>query len=186
MSARILLTSLVFCLTAQAACAREIVRFHEEGYHAHYMAAIRRAAGVLPIDPKDGDQIRVWFNDPMGRHLRGFILTRKGAWRCSLRYQNDNGDYLVFDGGTCSGPRRYEERLAEPLAQLAEAAKLDGKTLQCGTMDGWEANVEGIFEGKPFAFYAANTQDCKDPEILWAGDFLDLVAGAYWKKDRED
>jgi hypothetical protein len=180
---RTLLMTMVFCLAVHVASAREVVRFHEDDYKAHLMAAITRAAGALPIDPKDGDQVRVWFNSPMGRSIRGFILTRKGVWRCSLRYQNDNGEYLVFDGGTCAGPRRFEARLAKPLAQLAEAARLDGKILECGTMDGWTADVEGIFEGKRFAFYAANTQDCEEEEIRWAGDFLDLVAAAYYKKD---
>lgn len=178
-----LLMTIVLGVAAQSVSARELVRFDEEDYKAHYLAAIRRAAGVLPIDPRDGDQVRVWFDNPMGRSIQGFILTRKGVWRCSLRYQNDNGEYLVFSGGTCGGPRRYDDRLAKPLAQFAAAAKLDGKSLQCGTMDGWEADVEGIFEGKPFAFYAANTQDCEDPEIRWAGDFLDLVAAAYKKTD---
>jgi hypothetical protein len=170
-------------LLAQVASSHDIVTFGDDDFSEHRMAAIRRAAGVLPMDPKDGDQVRVWFDNPLGASIRGFILTRQGVWRCSLRYQNDNGRYLVFDGGTCGGPHLYKDRLAAPLAQLAQAAKLDGKTLQCGTMDGWTANIEGIFEGKPFAFYAANTQDCEDAEIRWAGDFLDLVAAAYQKKD---
>jgi hypothetical protein len=177
------LLAIAGCLVAHVASPHEIVTFGEEGYSAHRMAAIRRAAGVLPMDPKDGDQVRVWFDSPLGASIRGFILTRQGVWRCSLRYQNDNGKYLVFDGGTCGGPRLYKDRLVPPLAQLAQAAKLDGKILQCGIWDGWVANVEGIFEGKPFAFYAANTQDCEDAEIRWAGDFLDLVAAAYQKKD---
>lgn len=184
MKAEALLTTVVICLAAQCVHAREIVRFAEDDYKVHYRAAVERASGVLPIDSRDGDQVRVWFDNPMGRSIRGFILTRKGVWRCSLRYQNDNGEYLVFNrSGTCSGPRRHDVELAKALAQLAEAAKLDGKILECGTMDGWEADVEGIFEGKPFAFYAANTQDCEEPEIRWAGDFLDLVAGAYQKQD---
>ena len=177
-----LLVAMMFCLAGRVD-AREIVRFDEQNHHAHYLAAITRAVGALPIDPNDGDQIRVWYDNPMGRSVRGYILTRKGVWRCSLRYKNDNGRYLVFNGGSCGGPHRYEARLAIPLAQLADAAKLDGKSLQCGTMDGWEANVEGIFEGRPFAFYAANTQDCKEEETRWAGEFLELVASAYYKKD---
>jgi hypothetical protein len=180
---RALYFALILGLVTGSAGSREIVRFDEENHQAHYVAAMTRAVGALPIDPKDGDQVRVWYNNPMGRSARGYILTRKGVWRCSLRYQNDNGRYLVFNGGSCSGPHRYDARLAKPLAQLADAAKLDGKSLQCGTMDGWEADVVGIFEGKPFAFYAANTLDCKEAETIWAGEFLELVAGAYYKND---
>ena len=59
MKAETLLVTFVICLAVQAVSAREIVRFDEETHHAHYMTAIQRAAGVLPINPKDGDQVRV-------------------------------------------------------------------------------------------------------------------------------
>jgi hypothetical protein len=182
---RVKRTLLVFslCMFAVAGRAGEKVSFGEGDLGASMVAAFTRAVGALPLDPKDGDQVRVWFDSVMTRHATGFIVTRKGVWRCSLRYENDNGEYIVVNRGTCRGPHRYTERIAKPMALLAQAAKLDGKSFACEVFDGWEAQIEGIHEGKRFGFHAANTQECKTEPIPWVDAFLDTVAGAWSKKD---
>jgi hypothetical protein len=141
--------------------------------------------GALPIDPRDGDQVRIWFEDVMGGHVTGYIVTRKGVWRCRLRYSNDNGEYIVVHRGNCGGPHRYADRIAKPMALMADAAKLDGRSFACGVMDGWQAEIEGIFEGKPFSFDASNTNECKGQEIEWVDAFLDTLHAAWLKKDED-
>jgi hypothetical protein len=179
---RALSFALFLGLATGIACAREKVMFGEDEFDAHLLKSFTEAVGALPIDPKDGDQVRVWFEDVMGGHVQGYFVTSKGAWHCKLRYDN-TGKALVVNRGDCAGPHRYAERIARPMALLAEAAKFRGKVFECGVMDGWQAEIEGIVDGKPFRFSAANTGECKGEEIEWVDNFLDTVAMAWFRKD---
>jgi len=170
------------------AVADEKVWFNEEGYGAHKIVAYNQAVGALPLDPKDGNQVRVWFDDVMGGRITGFIVARKGVWRCRLRVTNDNGEYIVVHRGECSGPRKYPERIERVMALMGDAAKLEvEEKLHCDVMDGWQASVEGMFEGQRFAFDASNTDECSDtnPAAARADRFLDMVAAAWQKKDED-
>lgn len=181
---RLALSSILCCL-AGAAFADEKLYFHDEAFSAKETAAFTRAVGALPIEPKDGDQIRVWFDSVMNGRVTGYIVTSKGAWRCKLRYSNDNGQYIVVHHGNCSGPRRYPERISKVMALMSDAATFDGKGAHCEVMDGWQANIEGMFAGKPFAFGASNTDECTDTneDARHVDAFVDLVAAAFYKKD---
>lgn len=183
------LSPLLLCLVAGMASADEKVRFDDPNEDAHRTAAFNRAVGALPIDPVDGDQVRVWFYAYWSGEIRvtGYIVTRKGVYQCKLRYTHGAEAIVVHRGGSCSRPHRYPERLDKVLALMGDAAKFDGKTILCEVMDGWGADIEGIFEGKRFAFTAANTNECTDtdPDAARADVFLDLVAAAYSKDDAD-
>jgi len=92
----------------------------------------------------------------------------------------------VHRGGHCSGPRRHPERIEKVMALMSDFAKLDGQIVSCPILDGWGANIEGIFQGKPFAFVASNTDDCAaaNQDAARASQLLDLVAAAYDKDDQ--
>jgi hypothetical protein len=166
-----------------AARANERLTFGEEGYEVHWRTAITQAVGALPIDPKDGDQIRVWFDNVMGMEVTGYIVTRDGAWLCRLQYENNNGDYIVVHSGKCSGKHRYPARIAKAMELLAAAPRFDGKNVGCETMDGWQADVEGIFDGKRFVFTAMNTNDCKGEEVELVDALVNAVSHAFYKHD---
>jgi len=168
---------------AAAAHANEHLTFGEDGYRVHWRAAVTQAVGALPIDPKDGDQIRVWFDNVMGGRVKGYIVTRDGAWLCRLEYENNNGEYIVVHGGRCSGKHRYPARIAKAMELLAAAPRFDGKIVACDVWDGWQAEVEGIVDGKRFAFTAVNTSECKGEEVELVNELVDAVGGAFYKHD---
>jgi hypothetical protein len=184
---RCLLISLLLSLVAGTASADEKVRFDDENEDAHRTAAFSRAVGALPIDPVDGDQVRVWYYAFWSGEIkvRGYIATRKGVYRCRLSYKHGAEDIVVHSGGSCSGPRRHPERIDKVMALMSEVAKFDGTTVGCDTLDGWGADIEGIFEGKRFVFSAMNTQDCTktDKDAALADHFFELVNAAYDNKD---
>jgi hypothetical protein len=179
--------SVLLCLLAGTAFADERVRFDDPNEAAHRAAAFNRAVGALPIDPVDGNQIRVWFYAYWSGEIKvtGYIVTSKGVWRCKLEYEHGAEDIRVHRGGSCNGPHRYAERLDKVIALIGEASKFNGQTVLCKVFDGWGATIEGNFEGKPFVFTADNTDECTDtnPEAARVNEFLDLVSAAYSKKD---
>jgi hypothetical protein len=176
-------------VAASAAAGDTIVSFDDPDVEAKRNAAFNRAVGALPIDPRDGDQVRVWFFAYWSGEMkvRGYIVTRKGVWRCTLGYKHREDDYAIHSGGSCSGPRRYPERIDAIMALMKDISKLKGADAVCPVLDGWGANVEGIFDGKPFAFEAANTDGCTDTDknAALANEFLDLLNAAYTNKDDE-
>jgi len=173
----------IFVAWAVHAGAHKKVYFHDDDFQAKWLAAITQSAGVLPIDPRDGDQVRIWYDNVMGRRITGYVVTKHGAWRCQAVYRNDNGEYVVAGTGSCGTPRKRADKLARALARFSEGPEFDGKSFSCGTLDGWDAHIEGIVGGKHFTFYASNTDGCEDLEIKQVDSWLDDIAGAWFKDD---
>ena len=184
-----LLTSTILA-AMKAAAGDIIVRFDDPNEQATRRAAFEVAAGALPIDPVDGDQVRVWFYPYWSGELKatGYIVTRKGVWRCVVRYKHREHDIAVHKSGHCAGPRRYAERIDKVMALMPDAALPDKERASCGDLDGWGAIVDGIFEGKRFAFSADNTNTCTDtnPVAARVDHFFNTVSGAWLKKDEDD
>ena len=187
--ASLLLTSVFLSAATSAAAADIIVRFDDPDEHAKRAAAFESAVSALPIDPADGDQVRVWFYPFWSGELKatGYIVTRQGVWRCVAKYKHRAEDIAVHKSGKCAGPRRYPERIDRVMALMADAAKPDKEKAYCETMDGWGAEIDGLFEGRRFAFSAMNTQDCTDtnPVAARVDQFLNTVSGAWLKKDED-
>jgi hypothetical protein len=167
--------------------AGERIRFGAENYRAEELAAYSRAVDLPPLDPAGGEQVRAWFMGYCSGRMpiTGYVLTANGARRCRLSYNNDDGKYMVINRGSCSGPRKYEERLAAAMATLPELAKYEAKPTACGTMDGGGVDIEGVHDGKRFHFEAQNLQDCEGESFRKLEAMIKLVAGAYYKKDRD-
>jgi len=166
------------------AAAGERVYFGEDNEKEHFIAALSRAVYALPIDPKDGDQVRVWFMPYWSGRMTiiGYIVTTKGVYRCRLSYNNDNGEYLEVNRGQCSGARNYPERLAKALAALPELVEHKDHA-SCETMDGGGADIDGIVGGVRFQFTASNSHDCDEAKPV--AEILDLLANSYYKEDQE-
>lgn len=159
--------------------------FGVENYDELEIAAYSRAVSATPMDPRDGNQVRVWtMGYWSGRMpITGYILTHAGAYRCQLSYTNDTGKFIEIHRGHCRGPRKYAERLAKALAVLPELAKFDGGEVSCQVFDGWGALVEGIVDGKRFSFSASNPDACEAGKSLNA--MIDLIANAYYRADKD-
>lgn len=166
------------------AVAGERIHFDEEGYEARLYAAYARAVKARPMDPKDGNQIRVWRLPYKGGRsgITGYILTNEGVYRCRLTCDNSTGKYLVINPGICKGPRKIPGRLARAMATLPDIAKYASSVNSCGTFDGGGADVEGIVDGKHFQFTAMNPHDCDEARPL--AEMLDRIVAAY-EKDRD-
>ncbi|HEX6398635.1 MAG TPA: hypothetical protein VFZ95_14525 [Steroidobacteraceae bacterium] len=172
------------CIGTATAFAGEKVYFSEEDHAAHLAAAFSRAVSALPLDPKDGNQVRIWFTPYWSGRLAvtGYIVSGKGVYRCSASYNNDNGRYLVVNRGTCSGARNYPERLARALASIPELVKHKDHA-SCDTLDGGGAEIEGIVDGEKFHFTAMNSHDCDEAKPV--AEILDLLSNSYYEKDQE-
>jgi len=175
---------LLACAWQSVALASERVYFSEDDESAHLVAAFSRAVYALPIDPKDGDQVRIWFMPYWSGRMKvtGYIVSGKGVYRCSLTYDNDNGEYLRVNRGQCSGARNYPERLSKALASLPELVKHSDHP-SCGTMDGGGAEIEGIVGGQRFQFTAMNSHDCDEAKPV--AEILDLLSNSYYKEDQD-
>lgn len=167
-----------------AAVARELVYFSEDNYQDHLVAAFSRAVYAQPLDPRDGNQVRIWFTPYWSGRLpvTGYIVTGNGVYRCKLSFNNDNGEYLVVNRGQCSGARNYPDRLAKALASIPDLASHRDRA-SCPTMDGGGAEIEGIVDGKRFQFTAANSHDCEEGQPVAA--ILELLANSCYKEDQE-
>jgi hypothetical protein len=179
---QLLRTLFAFTLLGSAV-AGERVYFDEQNYKEHEIAAYNRAVKAVPIDPRDGNQARVWMMGYWSRRMQitGYILTAKGVYRCKLSYNNDNGKYMVINPGQCAGPRMYPEKLQKALAALPELAKHDSESASCEVMDGWGADIEGMVDGKRFQFTASNPDECESAKPVNA--ILELIESAYYKKN---
>jgi hypothetical protein len=184
----LLLTSTILA-SMNASGGDIIVRFDDPDEPAKRTAAFERAASAMPIDPADGDQVRVWFFPYWSGELKatGYIVTRKGVWRCVVRYKHRAEDIAVHSGGKCSGPHRYPERIDRVMALMEDAAKPDKEKAYCEVMDGWGAEIHGIYAGSRFAFSAMNTGECTDtnPVAARVDHFLNMVSAAWLKKDED-
>lgn len=182
---RIFLIPLLACSWHAAAVAGERVHFDEENYAEHMLAAYSRAVHLEPMEPRNGNQVRVWVRGYWSGRMAitGYIVTEKGVNRCRLSYNNDNGKYMVVNRGSCSGARNYPERLAKALASLPELARHNSKNASCDTMDGWGADIEGIVDGQRFQFTASNPDDCESARPV--NVILELLENAYYKEDRD-
>ena len=169
------------------ALAGERIDFGSDNYRDVEVAAYSRAVHLPAIDPTGGNQIRAWFMGYWSGHMpfKGYVLTAKGAARCKLSYDNDNGNYIVINRGSCGPAIVHQERLGAAMAALPEMAKLDGQTIECGTMDGGGATVEGVYDGKLFRFTADNVDTCEGEKFRKVAAMLDLITAAYYGKDSE-
>ena len=187
---RALIASLLLSFAVNAFARDIIVRFDDPNEDAARTAAFNEAVGALPMDAADGDQVRVWFYAFWSGEIKvtGYIVTRKGVWRCVLGYKHRAEDIAVHTGGNCGGPRRNTERIDKVMALMADAALPDKEKAYCEVMDGWGASVEGMFEGRRFAFTSMNTDECTDsnPVAARVELFLQTVSGAWNRKDEND
>lgn len=180
--ALIICTGIFAFASADRAGTFEKIHFGDENFKSKWLAAVMQSAGVLPIDPRDGDQVRIWYDNVMGRKMTGYIVTKRGVWRCRVDYRNDNGEYMVAGKGYCGTERKRPEKLAKALTRFPEGPDFDGKFFGCGTLDGWDADIEGIVGGKRFAFQASNTNGCEAPEIIRVDGWIHDIAGAWFKE----
>jgi len=167
------------------AAAGERVYFTLDDNDDLYLGAYSRAVKLPPLDPAKGNQVRAWFMGYWSGRMpiTGYVLSAQGARRCKLSYNNDNGEFIVINPGHCSGPRAYPERLEAAMATLPELAALDGQTIECGTMDGRGALLEGIYDGKRFRLEAQNVWSCEGESYRNVAAMLDSISGAYYEKD---
>jgi hypothetical protein len=183
--------ALAICLLCAAVARADVfVSFDQDDYRSALVAAYSRQAGLNPIDPVDGDQVRVWYMGFPGTHptVTGYVVTSTGVYRCRVKADLEN-DGVRVHRGQCSTKRRYPERLAAALARFGEGPGFDGKQLLCPVFDGWEADVEGLVGGKRFAFIAGNTNECAEKDggdIAQVDSWLDAMSGAYYKDDDDE
>jgi hypothetical protein len=149
------------------------------------IGAYTRAAGLKPLKPRDGDQVRIWFAEPMAHSVTGFIVVKGVAMRCELTTESDfedRGQYsrndLIVHKGHCESRAEQNARIEDAMRHLPEALEFDGQEFGCGMEDGWEARVDGVIGGQRFSFEADNPGAC-DEKAGRVNDWLKVIMGAY-------
>jgi len=173
-----------------AARADERVALESDDTEGNLIAAYTRAAGLKPLKLRDGDQVRIWFDEPMAGSVTGYVVIKGQAKRCKLTTESDFEDKgensrndLIVHAGNCESRPEEDSRIEDAMRHLPEALEFNGQEFGCGFEDGWEARVDGVIGGQRFSFYADNTDGCKDEKIRRVDDWLTAVVGAYGKRD---
>ena len=175
-----------------AAGADERVKFGGEHLQARLEAAYARAVDVKPLRAGDGDQVRIWYADPMSRKATGYLVTREAALRCTLTFDYEDkmvdGEpvelkAIIVHQGQCTSRPEHEGRIEDALRHLPEAIGFNDQEFDCGMEDGWDAYVSGFVNAQRFSFYAANTNHCGEQRIKQVDAWLDVIAGAYGPKE---
>lgn len=105
--------------------AAEMISFGAVDRNALELAAYERAVRISPVDPKDGDQVRIWYVNLLDDRVNGFLVTRKGARKCVLPIESD-ADGVAIERGRCTSLRPHRAEAARALDLLKEVAKLNG------------------------------------------------------------
>lgn len=161
------------------AIATEFVSFESEDLSKSALAAYERAVRLNPADPKDGDQVRIWYDSVMNGRVTAYVVTPEGARRCRLRYRND-GKGLHVKRGECGLLRSHAAEAGKVMALLEQIASLDGRHAACpDVLDGWDGMVSGVVGGRKFEFSIGNNNECQDEASQLINRLSDLVSAAY-------
>lgn len=155
--------SVVLLLIATPLFADETISFGAVDGEVRELAAYERAVRIRPVDPEDGDQVRIWYVDVMGGRVNGFLVTTEGTRKCALRY-DQHADGRTIKRGRCGSLRPHREEAARALGFLKEVVKLNGKSVLCPILDGWNGNVSGVVAGQKFQISIGNNDQCDDPD----------------------
>jgi hypothetical protein len=174
--------SIGMLLIATPLFADEIISFGVVDGDARELAAYERAVRIGPVDPKTGDQVRIWYVDVLGGRVNGFVVTTKGTRKCALRY-DENADGRTIKRGRCGSLQPHRREAARALSMLTEIVKLNGKSVSCPIMDGWRGRVSGAFAGQIFQISIGNNDQCDDADSRLINQLGELIEKSFEPSD---
>lgn len=119
-----------------------------------------RAAGLLPLNPAAGFELRVWTRDYMSGSVTGVVVSN-GTQRSFKSVSMYTQGKIVVKAAHL-GVERPIGNLSQ-LKRLVEWLKdYDGNAVSCGVMDGGSDLVDAVVQGHVITVEVDNPQSCTD------------------------
>ena len=122
------------------------------------------AYGLSPLRPGSANELRLWFIEPMEGGISGAVFSENGALKCEGLSQHGRKSGIPPGRDACRKMMAAlsSDDLATRLHSLSELVDEDAS---CGDpADGWGITVQGVVEGRRFAFQAWNPDRCDNAE----------------------
>lgn len=144
--------------------------------------AYSRGAGLGPLRDGGEAEIRVWANHVMIGEIVGRITTPERSEEHTLKSRLAGDSAMVI---THVSHRDLHSLTPTPLLEesLSQLYTLDGQTWGC-TTDGVSILVDGIVDGRRFAFSAGDPDFCDDERSRLAVRSIRQLAPSNWRPIR--
>jgi hypothetical protein len=122
------------------------------------------ASKLAVLKEGDPDQVRIWVTwanfrvHTIGYETKGYVFSDKGAWICRINYLRSKPTPF---SGSCT-PEKHRKIQVPSTIEIETLAKLSGRELDCGVLDGAWLEIDGVYNGHPFALGASNPDECTD------------------------
>jgi hypothetical protein len=122
------------------------------------------ASKLVVLKEGDPDQVRIWITwanflaDTIGYETKGYVFSDRSAWVCHIKYPRSEPAPFT---GSCA-PEKHRKVQVPSATEIEALAKLSGSKLDCGVMDGAWLEIEGVYNGHPFALESSNPDQCTD------------------------
>jgi hypothetical protein len=161
--------------TINVAFAQEAKDIPDLGRLRLQLSMLANAAHLQPLSESSADEIRVWFEDYMAGRTTGYIVRdgRIGRCKASFYYNNEKSQYEVR---AMSCTRSLVQRKAADAFDLIDSVRsFNGKSIECGVLDGWGALIEGVRSRHIFIIEAGNPDQCDIPGAKELNAFLGVL-----------
>jgi len=138
--------------------------------------AYARAAGLKPLKPSDGQELRIWAESFRGT-VRGIVIASSGVNQF-VTTELYNKNYTGTVRAAQATPNAKEFPIAPVLGLLGDLEKYDGRFIEnLFATDGFVFLVEGTTAGRRFAFFAVNPKSSGDEASELVMKVLGLMPG---------
>jgi hypothetical protein len=123
-----------------------------------------RASKLVVLKEGDPDQVRIWITwanfrvDSIGYETKGYVFSEKSTQICRIKYPRFKPTPFT---GSCV-PEKHRTIKAPSATEIEALANLSGRELNCGVMDGAWLEIDGVYDGHPFALGSSNPDQCTD------------------------
>jgi hypothetical protein len=123
-----------------------------------------RASKLVVLKEGDPDQVRIWITwanfraDSIGYETKGYVFSEKSTQICRIKYPRSKPTPFT---GSCA-PEKHRTIKVPSATEIEALANLSGRELNCGVMDGAWLEIDGVYDGHPFALGSSNPDQCTD------------------------
>ncbi len=173
--------ALLLASLALGGCAQTVRSTNwSESIYAH-ADALALGADIAPLRDGGEPEIRVWADNVMFGEVVGRITTTDRTAEHTLNWRIDeNGAMTLAHRAYRDLPTSASLTLREALSQLHS---LDGQNWGC-VVDGVSILVDGVVDGRRFAFAVSNPDFCDDERSRLAVQGISPVAPSNWQPIR--
>ena len=145
-------------LFGQFALADEYFEMDENPLYQK-LDALARAYNLEQLRSGKGNELRMWYFEPMEGGIDASVFTEKISLNCKGEFDYNHGE-VVLKPGSCKKTKSLLSA-AELKEKLSTLNKLKEVNTSCDEiMDGWGITIEGVLDKQRFAFESWNPDGC--------------------------